>query len=656
MAHSKQIRFNGSFAPPMIGFGRARLLSKILSAANGPSLLCLAVLATPVTAEPQDSTRPRPPRDSAPILNVIYPREGQSLAAHDSTFIIGSVTPGSRLTINGQQVSVYRTGGFLGWIGLKPGDFTFRLRARNDHGSDSLDVKVTVADNRPIPSDSGARIREGSVRPQWNRTIRAGDEVSVSFDGTVGGKAQFWIIRRADSLGPYPMTELRNRSLANYESYRRDEMLAPDSLLTSGAGPSRGRYHGIWKVPEGLKPETLQARVELRIGTERVRTIRANSPANLIPVDNWAPRVVELTDSIQILRTGPRLGYFAINQPYGVRARWWGENGPWTIVQPAPGVEAWIETEKSQILPEGTPMPETVIPRLTTVATDNSVRLEVGMTDRLPFKVSIDDHLLKGSVWIYGAISNTDWIEQDSADDVYANIAWSQPEPRVYRIDLEFRKPVWGYDARYEDSRLVFETYRSPLKDSTLTGLTICVDPGHSADPGSVGPTGLAEKDANLRISHALKAQLESMGAKVVMTRTGSEDVPLADRPGIAVAGGTNLYVSVHNNAVPDGVDPRKRNGTSVYFHHPQSRALAKALHRHTRQATGLPDYGLTQANFAVIRPPQYPAALIECAFMILPEQEEMLDNDAFVARVAHGIADGVLEFVREQFRNQATQ
>lgn len=636
---------DSGLALPKLHFGRVRLLL---------SLLVALVMTTSASVEAQDSTRPRPPRDSAPVLNVIYPRDGQSLPALDSTFIIGSVTPGSRLTINGQAVDVYRTGGFLGWVGLKPGDFAFRLRAKNDHGTDSLEIKVSIADNRPIPSDSGARIREGSVRPQWNRTIRSGDEVSVSFDGTVGGRAQFWVIRRADSLGPYPMTELRTRSLANYESYRRDEMLAPDSLLTSGSGPSRGRYHGIWKVPEGLRQETLQVRVELRVGTERVRSIRSTSPASLIPVDTWPPRVVELTDSIQIMRTGPRLGYFAINQPYGVRVRWWGENGPWTIVQPAPGVEAWIETEKSRLLPEGTPMPESIIPRLTTVATAQSVRLEVGMTDRLPFKIDVDDDLQKATLLIYGAISNTDWIEPDSADDVYSNIVWSQPEPRVYRIDLEYRKPVWGYDVRYEDSRLVLETFRSPLKDSTISGLTVCVDPGHSADPGSVGPTGLVEKDANLRISLALKAQLESMGAKVVMTRTGSEDVPLAERPGIAMAGGTNLYVSVHNNAVPDGVDPRRRNGTSVYFHHPHSRALARAVHSQTRKATGLPDYGLTQANFAVIRPPQYPAVLVECAFMILPEQEELLDNDAFVSRVAHGIADGIADFAHEQFRLQS--
>lgn len=614
-------------------------------------LLALLVLTAGNHTAAQDSPRPRPPRDSAPMLNVIYPRDGQSIAALDSTFIIGSVTQGSKLTINGRPIDVYRTGGFLGWIGLKAGDFAIRLRAKNDHGEDSLIVNVKVADNSPLAADSGARIREGSQRPQWNRTVRAGDEVSVSFDGTVGGTARFWIIGPRDSLGPFPMTELRTRSLGSYETYRRDEVLAPDSLLTSGATPARGRYHGIWKVPAAQGADTLSVRVELRLANGNPKSIRSTPPGRLIPVDSWTPRVVELSDSIQILRTGPRMGYFSINQPYGVRVRWWGENGPWTIVQPAPGVEAWIETEKARLLPEGTPIPESVIPRITTVASDRSVELEIGLSERLPYKITVDEHLMNASMLIYGAISNTDWIEPDSSDDIFSNIAWSQQEPRVYRIDMEFARPLWGYDARYEDNRLIFEAKRSPLKDSTLTGLVICVDPGHSADPGSVGPTGLVEKDANLRISHALKAQLESMGVRVVMTRVGDEDVPLADRPGIAVAGGTDLYVSVHNNAVPDGVDPRRRNGTSVYFHHPQSRDLARAVHKQARQATGLPDYGLTQANFAVIRPSQYPAVLVECAFMILPEQEEMLDNDAFVARVAHGIADGIADFVREVYR-----
>ena len=44
----------------------------------------------------------------------------------------------------------------------------------------------------------------------------------------------------------------------------------------------------------------------------------------------------------------------------------------------------------------------------------------------------------------------------------------------------------------------------------------------------------------------------------------------------IAVDAGGDLLVSVHNNAFPDGVDPRANHGTSVYYFHPPSAELAR--------------------------------------------------------------------------------
>jgi len=65
--------------------------------------------------------------------------------------------------------------------------------------------------------------------------------------------------------------------------------------------------------------------------------------------------------------------------------------------------------------------------------------------------------------------------------------------------------------------------------------------------------------------------------------------------------------------------------------------------------ATKLDDYGLTQGNFAVIRPTQYPSVLIECAFIILPDQEEMLTQEDFQKRTAEGIASGISDFVESR-------
>ena len=44
----------------------------------------------------------------------------------------------------------------------------------------------------------------------------------------------------------------------------------------------------------------------------------------------------------------------------------------------------------------------------------------------------------------------------------------------------------------------------------------------------------------------------------------------------------------------------------------------------------------------------QYPAVLVECAFMILPEQEALLKTKEFQTRTAKGIAQGIENFLRE--------
>ena len=67
--------------------------------------------------------------DGRPNIQVVYPRKDQEIGPVDSTFILGSVTPGAVLRINGIPVEVYRTGGFLAYLPVRPGPFGFRLWA-----------------------------------------------------------------------------------------------------------------------------------------------------------------------------------------------------------------------------------------------------------------------------------------------------------------------------------------------------------------------------------------------------------------------------------------------------------------------------------------------------------------------------------------------
>jgi len=44
----------------------------------------------------------------------------------------------------------------------------------------------------------------------------------------------------------------------------------------------------------------------------------------------------------------------------------------------------------------------------------------------------------------------------------------------------------------------------------------------------------------------------------------------------IAKLTNADLFVSVHNNALPDGINPFTNHGVSTYYYHPHSARLAK--------------------------------------------------------------------------------
>jgi N-acetylmuramoyl-L-alanine amidase len=172
------------------------------------------------------------------------------------------------------------------------------------------------------------------------------------------------------------------------------------------------------------------------------------------------------------------------------------------------------------------------------------------------------------------------------------------------------------------------------------------VDPGHPPI-GSTGPTGLYEAEMTLAVSRRLQAELERRGATVIMTRTTADPVALGDRPLIARQQGAHAFVSVHGNALPDGVNPFPAHGTSTYFFHPHSAALARAVQAGMVRHMGLRDLGIFYGNLAVVRTTWMPAVLAEGAFMMIPEQEAALRTPEFQQAYAAGVADGLEAYFR---------
>jgi N-acetylmuramoyl-L-alanine amidase len=206
--------------------------------------------------------------------------------------------------------------------------------------------------------------------------------------------------------------------------------------------------------------------------------------------------------------------------------------------------------------------------------------------------------------------------------------------------------PPFGYLALYENGKFTLRLRRPPVVDSVspLKGLTIAVDPGHPP-VGATGPTGLWEPIAVLPVGFKVRDMLLAKGANVVMTRTAHEDVDLLVRPIVSRRNNAHAFVSIHLNALPDGVNPFVNNGTGTYWFHPQSRRLAESLLQALLPEMGLKDNGVHWANFAVMRGTWMPSALCEGAFLMLPDQEAAIRTEEYQSAYARGIVNGLERF-----------
>jgi len=601
-------------------------------------LLIFWVLGVGIQIHAADSGLPR--------ISVVYPRPGATIGVSDSTFIFGSVTPESKLTINGHAVKVHPNGAFLAFLPITPGDFNFDLAARNDSGASSKKIPVKVpAGVFPVPEDSLCIVK-GSIQPRQDLILAAGDVLETSFRGTPGCKATFSV-----------------RGLIQDVSMVESPFRNPDREATDPWGERKpetstggGFYSGCYVIREGQQIEMAGVSFKLtrKVGGDSVYIGESSSGKVSIRNDS-IPQVVEFVGSSVIARTGPKLGYTLLYQPPGIRAVATGKRGEWVRLRLAPGENAWVHQDSIKYLPLGTPLPKNILTTIQTKNLEKSTQVilllspSLSANGKLPFRVEqqVDPPGLFLSV--YGLVSNTDWIRYDSEDQLIQSVSWEQPWEGVYRLKVLLnQKQQWGYDVFYDGDNLVLQINHQPKLGRGLEGLRICLDPGHSPDPGAVGPTGLEEKAVNLGIAEKLKSMLERNGAEVIMTREGTDGIAIYDRPRTAIQKGADVLISIHNNALPDGVNPFYNNGTSTYYYHPQSLALAREIHAELLHELGLPDFGLYYGNLVLTRPCQLPAVLVESAFMMIPEQEELLRDEKFQKKCAEGIYRGVRRFVEK--------
>jgi len=259
----------------------------------------------------------------------------------------------------------------------------------------------------------------------------------------------------------------------------------------------------------------------------------------------------------------------------------------------------------------------------------------------------VDETMSSITLTLYGTAGSGQLPITPPAPSYLTAVSSATAGPQM-RYSISLRGPVYGYQPLWQDSVFTLRVRRPPAVDPVdpLRGLTIAIDPGHPP-VGATGPTGLWEPVATLAVGLKVRDLLAARGVNVLMTRTDSLPVDLNLRPTMARRANAHALVSIHLNAVPDGMNPFTSEGTTTYHYWIHSEPLASATHKALLARLSLPDRGVKRENFALVRPTWMPAILCEGAFIIMPDQEAALRTPEYQERYARGIVEGLGNYFR---------
>lgn len=262
-----------------------------------------------------------------------------------------------------------------------------------------------------------------------------------------------------------------------------------------------------------------------------------------------------------------------------------------------------------------------------------------------PYLIDVGDRAL--NLTFYGT-SAAPQAAVNVPDSTYVSSVASIVSGPEMRYTISLRGPVYAFQRLWENGNFTLRVRKPPTIDPTspLRGLTIAVDPGHPP-AGARGPTGFWEPEATLPVGFKLRDMLQARGANVLMTRTTPEPVDLNLRPTMARRANAHALVSIHYNAVPDGMNPFVAQGTTTYHFWKHSEPLATSIHQALLPLLALPDKGVKRANFALVRATWMPAVLTEGAFIIMPDQEAASRTPEYQERYARGIVEGLESYFR---------
>lgn len=216
----------------------------------------------------------------------------------------------------------------------------------------------------------------------------------------------------------------------------------------------------------------------------------------------------------------------------------------------------------------------------------------------------------------------------------------------------------------------------------------IVIDAGHGGkDPGTIGPSGVQEKNINLPIALKLGTLIQNAfpDIKIIYIRTIDNYIEVKERSVIANNNKAKLFISIHSNFKKK--EETEKNGFEIYVLNTErfpeavnftirenpylkfdqsghdttdrfifsnlaesgyqrlSEILSLGMETNLLSTTQLASRGVMQSGLWVLLGSSMPAVLVECGYLSDPNDEKFLSSDAGQTSIAMGLFQGFIQY-----------
>ena len=223
-----------------------------------------------------------------------------------------------------------------------------------------------------------------------------------------------------------------------------------------------------------------------------------------------------------------------------------------------------------------------------------------------------------------------------------------------YTLRLHLKKTgfFYGWDANYNDKgELVFE-FLNPAKiksasndyKADLTGVSILIDVGHGGkDPGALGADlNHTEAIQNLNLAKLLKAELQSIGATVTLTRESNVTSSFDDKIKKLKALKPDYCIAIHHNA--SGTN-KSKSGFSAHFFHPYSKMPADKVFAFSANTGLYKENEINWHRYFMARTYYCPVVLTENGYMSNAYDYSIITNTNQNITKAKALTKGIVSY-----------